>query len=65
MSDPFELTRPASGAAASADARAAADVAHLEGLNESQRAAVVRDWENPRSVLVPAKQPSLTEVLSS
>ncbi len=65
MSDPFELTGPAPGAAASADARAAADVAHLEGLNEAQRVVLVRDWENPRSVLVPANQPSLTEVLSS
>ncbi len=65
MSDPFELTGPAPGAAASADARAAADVAHLEGLNEARRVVHVRDWENPRSVLVPAKQPSLTEVLSS
>ncbi len=65
MSDPFELTGPAPGAPASADARAAADVAPLEGLNEAQRVVLVRDWENPRSVLVPAKQPSLTEVLSS
>ncbi len=61
MSDPFELTGPAPGAPASQNA----DIAHLEGLNESQRAAVARDWENPRSVPVPAKQPSLTEVSSS
>ncbi len=61
MSDPFELTGPAPGAAASANA----DIAHLEGVNEARRAAVVRDWENPRSVPVPAKQPSLTEGLSS
>ncbi len=36
MSDPFELTGPASGASASQDARAGADVAHLEGLNDTQ-----------------------------
>ena len=61
MSEPFELTGPAPGAPASQNA----DIAHLEGLNEAQRVVLVRDWENPRSVLVPAKQPSLTEVLSS
>ncbi len=54
MSDPFELTGPAPGAPASQNA----DIAHLEGLNEAQRVVLVRDWENPRSVLVPAKQPS-------
>ncbi len=61
MSDPFELTGPAPGAAATANA----DITHLEGVNEAQRVVFVRDWENPRSVPVPAKQPSLTEVLSS
>ncbi len=40
MSDPFELTGPAPGAPASADAAQGADLAHLEGLNEAQRAAV-------------------------
>ncbi len=65
MSDPFELTGPAPGAPASADAAAGADPAHLEGLNEARRVVPVRDWEIPRSVLVPAKQPSLTEILSS
>ncbi len=65
MSDPFELTGPAPGAAASQDARAGADIAHLEGVNEARRVVFVRDWETPRSVPVPAKQPSLTEVLSS
>ncbi len=61
MSDPFELTGPAPGAPASQNAV----IAHLEGLNEAQRVVLVRDWENPRSVLVPAKRPPLTEVLSS
>ncbi len=61
MSDPFELTGPAPGAPASQDA----DIAHPEVLNEAQRVVPVRDWENPRSVFVPEKQPSVTEVLSS
>ncbi len=65
MSDPFELIGPAPDAPASADAAQGADLAHLEGLNEAQRVVLVRDWENPRSVLVPAKKPSLTEILSS
>ncbi len=61
MSDPFELTGPAPGAPAFANAV----FAHLEVLNAAQRVVLVRDRENPRSVPVPAKQPSLTEVLSS
>ncbi len=61
MSEPFELTGPASGAPASQDA----DIAHLEGLDEAQRVVLVGDWENPRPVPVPAKQPSLTDVVSS
>ncbi len=61
MSEPFEFTGPAPDA----DASQNADIAHLEGLDEAQRVVLVGDWENPRPVPVPAKQPSLTDVLSS